>query len=227
MPYLYALADQNARTGDPIMRPVFYDYPDDPEGRLRPVDDFHARPRLDHRRTRQARIPATQEICLPPSGKCFDYWTGLPVAPGKAFEKPKLERLPVYVRAGAIIPRQPLVQSATDVPNGPLSLDIYPGEDCAGTLYADDGKSIRGPFLRQQLTCSISGDTIMLRFAAREGSFTPWWKSIAVTVHDWQGAAHIAGAGKPAPVSANSKARTVAFTIPDQPQAADIRIEHR
>ena len=119
------------------------------------------------------------------------------------------------------------MQSTAETPKGPLSLDIYPGEDCAGMLYADDGESISGPFLRQQLTCSVSPDAIILHFGARDGTFTPWWKNIAVTVHGWRGAGHVAGVDKLAPTTANTKARTVAFTIPDQPRAADIRIEHR
>ncbi len=227
MPYLYALADLNHRTGDPLMRPLYYDYPETLKVDCDRSMTFALGRDLIVAGPGKPESPAAQEICLPPNGKFFDYWTGLAVAPGKIFEKPKLDRLPVYVRAGAIIPRQPLVQSTAEIPPGPLSLDIYPGEDCAGTLYADDGESVTGPFLRQQLTCTVAADSITLHFAAREGSLTPWWKSIAVTVHDWQGAGHIAGIDKPAATTANTRARTVAFTIPDQLGAADIRIEHR
>ena len=49
--------------------------------------------------------------------------------------------MPVYVRAGAILPRERLVQSTAQTPAGPLALEIYPGEYCHGTLYDDDGKT--------------------------------------------------------------------------------------
>ena len=74
-------------------------------------------------------------------------------------ETPRLDRLPVFVRAGTILPRQPLVQSTQQKPEGPLSLDMYPGDDCDGVLYADDGHSMayagRG-FLRQRLRCAAT-----------------------------------------------------------------------
>ena len=57
----------------------------------------------------------------------------------------------MFVRAGTILPRQPLVQSTMQVPQGPLELDVYPGEDCRGELYFDDGVHITGPSLRQSI----------------------------------------------------------------------------
>ncbi len=90
---------------------------------------------------------------------------------------PSLASLPVYVRAGTILPRQPLVQSTADKPQGPLSLEIYPGDDCHGVLYADDGHTLgyqRGGYLRQELRCSASADELKIRFEARSGDFHPW-----------------------------------------------------
>ena len=53
-------------------------------------------------------------------------------------ETPSLAVLPVFVRAGAIVPHQPLVQSLSQPPQGPLEMDVYPGPDCQGELYDDD-----------------------------------------------------------------------------------------
>src|SRR6202044_3645865 len=69
---------------------------------------------------------------------------------------PALGDLPVFVRAGAILPGQALVQSTSETPQGPLSLDVYPGDDCRGTIYADDGHSMAytgQSYLRQQVRC--------------------------------------------------------------------------
>ena len=70
----------------------------------------------------------------------------------------------MFVRAGAIVPEQPLVQSTDEKPQGPLTLRVYPptepGEDCAGSLYLDDGVSYdfrKGDFLRMGFTCQARG----------------------------------------------------------------------
>ena len=71
-----------------------------------------------------------------------------------------LDTLPVFVRAGAIVPEQPLVESTDEKPQGPLTLRVYPpvqpGKDCTGSLYLDDGQSYafqKGEFLRVAFTC--------------------------------------------------------------------------
>jgi alpha-glucosidase len=101
----------------------------------------------------------------------------------KLRETPTLELLPVFIRPGAILAKQPLVQSTADTPKGPLELHVYPGEDCRGELYFDDGVSIRGSSLRQALSCRVTAKGVRLTFGTREGSWKPWWSSIAVTVH--------------------------------------------
>ena len=203
LPYFYAVADENARTGDPVMRPTFYDYP---EMQSAPCDQsmaftvghdllVAASPRPDS--------PKPYDICLPSAG-WYDYWSGLPVTAQKVAETPQLDRLPVFVRPGSIIPKQPLVQSTSEKPNGPLQLEVYPGEDCRGDLYLDDGVTVKGPTLRQTITCTITPSGISLHFGARVGGYSPWWKQIAVTIRG---------------------SKPVQKVIPDQPRAATISIQ--
>ncbi len=182
MPYLYALAEQHARTGDPIMRPVFYDYPDALQASCDQSMTFAVGRSLLVAAPPKPESPQPFDICLP-SGGWYDYWTGKAVAQSKLRQAPKLDVLPVFVRAGTILPRQPLVQSTSKKPDGPLELDVYPGDDCRGELYLDDGSSIKGASLRQNLTCTVSPAGVSLHFAKREGAYRPWWKQIAVTVH--------------------------------------------
>jgi len=202
MPYLYALAEQNSRTGDPIMRPLFYDYPDALKLDCDQALTFAVGRNLVVAEPAHPENPRPQPVCLP-AGGWYDYWSGAPVSEHKIAIAPKLDSVPVFVRAGSILPRQPLVQSTTETPQGPLSLDVYPGEDCRGELYFDDGVSISGPSLRQTLQCAVTPKGIALRFGARRGSWRPWWKEIAVTVHG---------------------AKTVHKTIKDQPRAAEVVI---
>ena len=202
MPYLYAVAEQSARTGDPVMRPTFYDYPQMQKASCDQSMAFTLGADLLIAASPKPESPFAYDICLPAKG-WYDYWTGKRVADEKVSETPRLDRLPVFVRPGAIIPRQPLVQSTAEVPNGPLQLEVYPGDDCRGQIYLDDGISIEGPSLRQEVRCTVTPKGVALQFGAREGTYKPWWKSIAVTVHG---------------------ARAVTRTIADQPGPATVEI---
>ena len=195
MPYLYALADLNARTGDPLMRPVFYDYPKIASAPCDQSMTFTLGRALLIAPPPKMESPEPYEVCLPVGG-WYDYWTGKQVTSptdGEAnqtahiSETPNLDRLPVFVRAGTILPRQPLVQSTSEVPDGPLFLDVYPGDDCSGTIYLDDGHSMgfsKGQYLRQKIECSLEGNDLVINFSPSEGKYAPWWKKMEVVVHD-------------------------------------------
>jgi alpha-glucosidase len=148
-------------------------------------------------------------VGLPPVG-WYDYWTGARVdaSTGRkaidntAVVQPEvrihrtLDKLPVFVRAGAVVPEQPLVQSTDEKPQGPLTLRVYPptavGNECEGSVYLDDGVSYdfkKGNFVREKFTCRLSGQGVVVTVAPRSGSFTPWWRQLSVEVY---------GAGKPA-----------------------------
>jgi len=182
MPYLYALAEQNSRTGDPLMRPLFYDYPDALKLDCDQALTFSVGHDLVLAAPARPESPRAQAVCLP-AGGWYDYWTGLPVAEHKLTITPRLDALPVFVRAGAILPRQPLVQSTMETPKGPLELDVYPGRDCRGQLYFDDGMSTKGASLRQTVECIATPAGTALHFGPRHGSWRPWWTQIAITVH--------------------------------------------
>ena len=202
LPYIYALAEQNSRTGDPLMRPVFYDYPDSLGSDCDQSMTFTLGPSLLIAGPPKPESPAPFDICLPKGG-WYDYWTGAPVAAAKLTQSPKLDTLPVFVRAGTILPRQPLVHSTMETPQGPLNLDIFPGPDCRGSLYFDDGISTDGPSLRQTIQCTATDKGMLLRFGPRQGQWRPWWKQISVSVHG---------------------VRTTTITIPDQPRQAEVLV---
>jgi alpha-glucosidase len=182
MPYLYALAELNSRTGDPIMRPLFYDYPESLKSDCDKAMSFTLGSSLMVAGPPRMESPQPFSVCLP-AGGWYDYWTGQPVKAAKLTLTPKLGELPVFVRAGTILPRQPLVQSTMQIPQGPLQLDIYPGENCQGEIYFDDGVHIGGASLRQTIECAMVPSGVAVWFNQRQGSWRPWWKQIAITVH--------------------------------------------
>ena len=213
MPYLYTLADETARTGLPMERPLFLDYPDAaPDKHPLDIDPGVDTEFLLGHDLLIAPSPYPEEpdayTVEFPSSVWYDYWTGNRVMPHAEPQNPEanapvgashqlaltanvvpiLDVLPVYVRGGAIFPLQPLVQSTADIPTGPLTLRVYAGDDCRGELYADDGKSLaytRGEYLRMHFGCTVDAEGLHLTISAHEGSFHPWWKQIRVELYGW------------------------------------------
>jgi alpha-glucosidase len=144
-------------------------------------------------------------------------------------ETPRLERLPVFVRAGTILPRQPLVQSTSQRPVGPLYLDVFPGGDCSGTLYLDDGHSMgfeRGDFLRQVVRCTVDDrGNVAITFDPRQGSYRPWWKQIEVIVHGRSGRDRVSSSTVSIRDAHPSSAGSMHFYLSDIPNGGTIKVD--
>jgi alpha-glucosidase len=231
MPYFYSGIEEATRTGIPFMRPLFLEYPqlvnfygdnrDFLFGR-----DFFVAPVV-------TEMVDAEVVQLPP-GDWYDFWSSEkhPSAPPLRL-RPRLDEMPLYVRAGAIVPMQRVVQSTMQTPGGPLQLRVYPGDDCRGTLYQDDGHSFayqRGEFLRQNFTCKVSPGSLTLSSVVEKNAFQPWWTSVEVTVYGMPAAARSVEittstahpSASPVTHTANDgrfdpAAHTYTFTIPGGP----------
>jgi alpha-glucosidase len=171
------------------MRPVFLEYPEDEHFYTEQDTAFlteylFGRDLLIAPRVTEMLDPL--EIDLPP-GSWYDYWTGEKFPGGTDIKvTPPLDSLPVYVRGGAILPQQPIVQYTAQKPDGPLQLQVYPGESCEGSLYLDDGISFayqQGDYLRINFTCEQSPGGVKVKIAQPEGRFSPWWNQVSVQVY--------------------------------------------
>jgi alpha-glucosidase len=235
LPYLYALADENAHTGAPVMRPLFYDFPDALDMPCNQPTAFMLGGQLLIAPSPTLESPAPYSLCLP-AGRWYDYWTGDPVTTQSdptiptaqlLSITPTPDHLPVFVRAGAILPSEALTQSTSDPPQGPLFLDIYPGDDCHGTLYADDGHSMaytRQNYLRQQVHCKQTPAGLDIDFDPREGDYHPWWHQVIVRVHHWPGDAHATLNGKRVPdLAARDGLLTVTIDDPSRNSRLSLR----
>jgi alpha-glucosidase len=245
MPYLYTTAEEMSRTGIPIVRPLFMEFPR-ATADLHPIDLDGQGEFLFGRDLLVAPSPFPDRledyVVRLPSTTWYDYWTGEKIAGhaaenGKKMEatsvtiQPKLDVLPVFVREGAIVPMQPLVQSTNEVPNGPLTLRVYPGRDCHGSLYQDDGTSFAyecGDFLRVEFSCMQDEDSLTLHVGSRMGSHTAWWKELQVEVY---GATKLPKSVTLATREISRQAtydsmhHAVSFTLADDGKATDVRIE--
>jgi alpha-glucosidase len=184
-----------------------------------------------------------------PSADWYDYWTGEripdpppnadpnPNAPPAAAEQvalsinvhPTLDALPVYVRGGAIMPIQPLVQSTGETPQGPLTLRVYAGDDCRGSLYTDDGESFafeRGSFLRMNFTCSVTNDGIEITVSKHEGAYASWWKNLRFEIYGWapsRGTVQQDGQSSSIPIEHGKN--FVAVSVPDLGTDTTLKLE--
>ncbi|MFI5361894.1 MAG: TIM-barrel domain-containing protein [Elusimicrobiota bacterium] len=184
LPYLYTSLEETSRSGLPLMRPVFLDYPDavDSYGDARDFlfgGDLFVAPAFSEK-------TGAEDVRLPPGG-WYEYGTSvLHDSTGTVSLQPALGVLPVYARAGSIIPQQPVVQDTDEAPDGPLELHVYPGPACRGALYQDDGRTFayrRGKFLRASYVCAASARGISVTGRAEHDGFSPWWSSVRLVVY--------------------------------------------
>jgi alpha-glucosidase len=232
MPYLYTGIEEMSRTGLPVMRPMFLEYPQ--------ASDFYG----DNRDFLFGRdffvAPVTtdmvdaEEISLPP-GEWYDFWTNAKLSSKDKFTLlPRLDEMPLYVRAGGIVPMQPLVQSTEEKPNGPLQLRVYlpnsaASGDCRGTLYQDDGHTFayqKGEILRISYSCQVSQGSVTVTSSVEKNGYQPWWKNAEVTIYG------AAAAPKEVRVKEqnyqewryDSRAHSVTLTVPDAAKNWTVRL---
>jgi alpha-glucosidase (family GH31 glycosyl hydrolase) len=140
LPYNYTLAREAVDTGLPMMRAMWLRYPDDPEA-VKLGDqylwgrDLMVAPVIE----KGAKV---RRLYLP-EGAWYDWWTGEKQSGKRWMEQPvDLSTLPLYARAGAIIPLDPVRQFTGESVTGSTTLRVFPGADGDFTLYDDDGQSL-------------------------------------------------------------------------------------
>jgi hypothetical protein len=162
IPYIYTYGRIAHETGMPLVRGMYLDYPDqEPSysynhqymfGRellvapvTKPADDKPATPAGDGAvfSSSPANQPALKEVFLPAGSKWFDYFTGDIYEGGRTItHECPLERMPLFVRSGSILPLAPKMDYSDQKPLDPLTLDIYAGAGAQFDLYEDDGLSL-------------------------------------------------------------------------------------
>jgi alpha-glucosidase len=251
MPYLYTAAEELSRTGLPIVRPLFVEFPDATKDR-HPIDldsgnEFLFGNNLLVAPAVYPEKPDAYSVELP-LVNWYNYWTGEKVDGGvwsdgvpalndpgfigrKIMIKPQLDVLPVFVREGSILPLQPLVQSTAETPQGPLTLRVYPGKDCKGTLYMDDGRSFaykQGSYLRMEFTCSETPGGITVHIGPHQGSYVPWWKDVQVEIYGSAAPsreASIVGSKEKAETSFDSLNHVARFILPDNGRGTELQVQ--
>jgi alpha-glucosidase len=186
LPYIYTAAWQAAQTGLPMMRPLALAFPQDL--RTNSLDDqfllgdaLLAAP-VGHPGQTSRRVYL-------PGGLWYDFWTGERVN-GEVTADAPLERMPLYVRAGSVLPLGPVLQYSGEWPPEVLHLHVYPGQG-ESWLYEDDGHSLAyrsGDFQATRFRCeTAAGGSLAIRRQV-EGPFNPGYDRFEIHVHGQEAA---------------------------------------
>jgi alpha-glucosidase (family GH31 glycosyl hydrolase) len=139
MPYTYTLAWEARESGLPLMRAMWVHYPADERARGLATQFMWGRDLLIA--PVFTKGAASREVYLP-KGDWYDWWTNAKSSGGAMVTRPvDLSTMPIYVRAGAIVPVDPVRQYTAQPVDEPTTLRVYRGADGAYTLYEDDGIS--------------------------------------------------------------------------------------
>lgn len=138
MPYIYSLAWKVTKDDYTIQRPLVMDWRTD-EKTWNIGDQFMFGPAILVNPVLKAGA-TEREVYLPASSAWYDFWTGESLKGGQEIRaSAPLDRMPLYVRAGSILPLGPDIEYANEKPEGPIELRVYTGADGAFELYADEG----------------------------------------------------------------------------------------
>ena len=121
-----------------------------------------------------------------PRGTWYDFWTGEKAEGGReVVRKVDLETIPVYVRAGSVIPLGPVKQYTWEKVDAPTTLRVHPGADAEFSLYEDDGTSFdfrKGEFMRVNLAWNDRQRRLTLRLAKGSKVLAPAQRKFVVEV---------------------------------------------
>ncbi|HEY3134880.1 MAG TPA: TIM-barrel domain-containing protein [Blastocatellia bacterium] len=198
MPYLYSVVREGHDTGLPIMRALWLHYPDDLVAIARGDEYLWGRDILVAPVTEKG---ANSRRSYLPRGAWHDFWSEEKIEGGRVIDRPvDLATMPLYVRAGAIIPMGPIKQYTSEKVDGPLTLTVYPGADGAFTLYEDDGSTFnyrKGEFTKIRLTWNDSRRLLMLRLAEGSRMLPPLSRRIEVRLAPDRTARAVVFEGRP------------------------------
>ena len=191
LPYIYSMAGDVVQHSGSMMRPLIMDFAHDSRairlndeylfGRsllVKPVTDplytwkdGKKQGHLIYPDPRQGAAPVS--VYLPQGCDWYDFFTGERVKGGQTLQRPcSIDEMPVYVRAGSIVPFGPFVQYSDEKLWDDLEIRIYPGADGTFTLYEDEGDNYnyeRGQFSEITFTWNDADRTLTI--GSRQGKF--------------------------------------------------------
>jgi alpha-D-xyloside xylohydrolase len=181
MPYIYSLAWKVTHENYTIMRSLAFDFRNDvsvynipdqymfgPAFLVNPVTE-----QLYSGKQNSDSKSKTRSVYLPKSVKWYDFWTGKTIEGGQTIAaNAPIETIPLYIKAGSIVPMGPFLQYATEKPADPIELRIYQGANGQFTIYEDENENYnyeKGVYSTITLLWNDQSKTLTIK--KREGSF--------------------------------------------------------
>jgi alpha-glucosidase len=181
LPYLYSVVAQAREYGWPVIRPIFTAEPDNPS--IRSIDDCYLLG--DALLVAPVLEPgAVRKSVYLPAGEWYDYWSNELLEGGETITVPApLERLPLFVRAGAVLPVWPEMQYVGEKPVETLTYRVYPG-NFETVLYEDRGEGLehlQGDYRWIYLTCAWE-DSLLVVNRRVAGRYEAPYKQIKLEI---------------------------------------------
>lgn len=186
LPFLYNTLEEAHRTGVPLFRPLVLNYQDDPntynlDDQFMIGNDLLVAPIV--------KPDVLRRLVYLPKGLWYDYWTNKKYEGGKmvSVEAP-LETVPLFVRAGSIIPTWPEMKYVGEKPADPVTFSIYPDENgsASAILFEDDGVSPaykQQGFRRTNIRARRVGRDYFISVSAPEGHYNPGPRKFAFLIN--------------------------------------------
>ena len=178
VPYIYTAARQAYDTGVPLVRPMYYAHPQEDAAYAFPEqymfgDDLLASPVVAP--MSPDTLLAHKAVWLP-EGEWFEWFTGARLAGNRVVERDfAIDEIPLFARAGAIIPMQPKRNRVDEHPVDPLILTLFPGADGSTRVYEDAGNSQTyqaGDVAWTRIVQTRSPHAVRLEVSATEGAYS-------------------------------------------------------
>ncbi len=223
MPYLYSLMAEAHRSGTPVMRSMLWHYQNDPVAAAL-GDQFLIGPDL-------LVAPMLQPGCVArvvylPNDVWYDFWTGERLIGGRhVVAEAPLDVIPLYVRAGALLPFDVPRQSTRQRAGDTVVLNYWPGVSGHLDWYEDDGETnyyAAGVFCRRRITSRVRGRTLRLHFAPTEGSYTSRVKTWRIIIWHAGRPAKLKIDGRPASGTHDVDQKVFLAEIANSPQEISI-----
>jgi alpha-glucosidase (family GH31 glycosyl hydrolase) len=182
MPYLYTAVREAHDTGMPIVRGLWLHYPHDREAVASGDEYLWGRDMLVAPVVEKGA--SSRDVYLP-AGRWYDFWNESAHDGARRVNRPvDLATLPLYVRAGTLLPLGPVRQYTSEPVDG-LTLQIYPGADAAFTLYEDDGQTFdykRGAWMGIEMHWADARRTLTLQLAKGSRMLPPAARRVSVRI---------------------------------------------
>lgn len=170
VPYLYTAAERTHRLGEPLVRPMYYEWPEEREAYRVPNQFLFGQSLMVCPITEPAR-PETglaKVRAWLPEGRWFDIFSGQIYTGGRLMTLwREMADYPVLAREGAILPLSD--EERADRNPASLTLMVFPGKSNEYILYEDDGESLAGPVCRTRITLDWEKRTLSIRAEGETG----------------------------------------------------------